>query len=414
MTITRSVRTLLVLSALVAVCCGSSAGAQVPQGTQVVVGATGPASSYGLARPPEWNGDLVIYAHGIIDVKAALSLPTEDPALEAMINAWLASGFGVAYSSYDMNGYALKDGAQRTHQLKGLFTSKFGAPRHTFLVGHSLGALVVLTLAERYPDQYAAVLPACGVVGGTRLEIDYVAHTRVVMDLLFPRVADRVGTVFDVKPGVDAAIGGGDMQFVLGELAAGFNPLATPFPAPTVLLGAAAALPGSQDHPQPGASFNGPILAGTALAVVNFGVRFTDNILKFTNGKIPFDNASTVYSAGFGPAIDAAINAGVARFTEDPSAANYLAHYYSPTGNARIPTLTLHNYYDPAVPFIHELEYGRRVTDAGAGDLVSQWVVANPQNAFGHCNFTSEQMSEAFGALVRWVYTGQKAAARIF
>jgi hypothetical protein len=220
--------------------------------------------------------------------------------------------------------------------------------------------------------------------------------------------------VFDVKPGVDTAIGGADMQVVLGELAAGFNPLATPFPAPTVLLGAAAGLPGSQDHPRPGDSFNAPILVGTGLAVVNFGVRFTDNILKLTNGKIPFDNASTVYSSGFGPAIDAAINAGVARFTEDPSAASYLAHYYSPTGAARIPTLTLHNYYDPAVPFIHELEYGRRVGEAGAGDMVSQWVVANPANAFGHCNFTAEQMSQAFGALVGWVYTGEKPAPRIF
>ncbi|MGE5359954.1 MAG: DUF6351 family protein, partial [Bacteroidales bacterium] len=184
---------LVAIVTLVAILSPVAVLAQTVPAPVVIEGRTGPDSLYGLARPAAWNGDLVVYAHGIIDVDAPIALPTANPALAAMIDGWLQAGFGVAYSSYDTNGYALKDGVQRTHQLKARFTSQFGAPRRTFLVGHSLGGLIVLMLAERYPGQYDGVLPACGVVGGTPLEIDYVGHARAVMDFLFPNVASEVG-----------------------------------------------------------------------------------------------------------------------------------------------------------------------------------------------------------------------------
>jgi hypothetical protein len=41
--------------------------------------------------------------------------------------------------------------------------------------------------------------------------------------------------------------------------------------------------------------------------------------------------------------------------------------------------------------------------------MVAQWTVPS----FGHCNFTAEQTADAFGALVRWVHTGQKPADAI-
>ncbi|MGE5360668.1 MAG: hypothetical protein ACM3NQ_16755, partial [Bacteroidales bacterium] len=200
------------------------------------------------------------------------------------------------------------------------------------------------------------------------------------------------------------------MQRILVELANGFGPQTQPLPYATVMLGNAAALPGAEGQPLPGDALQPQVLAGTGLGVVNFSLRFTDNILKLTDGQMPFDNMSTIYHTQFGDAADAVINAGVARYVSHPSAVNYLEHYFSPTGDARIPTLTLHNYYDPAVPYSNEIEYATRVARAGAGNMVTQWTVPS----FGHCEFTADQMTQAFTALVNWVYTGQKPTSKVF
>src|SRR5687767_6894757 len=80
-----------------------------------VVGETGPGSTYSLNVPNEWNGGLVVYAHGYVDP----ALPVALPNIAALSDALGAQGFAVAYSSYSSTGYDVKDGAQRTHQLSG-------------------------------------------------------------------------------------------------------------------------------------------------------------------------------------------------------------------------------------------------------------------------------------------------------
>ena len=64
-----------------------------------------------------------------------------DPALAPQ-------GFAVAVSSFSENGWALKDGTQRTHQLLGVFASKFGKPARVYAAGASMGGLIVVGLRE--------------------------------------------------------------------------------------------------------------------------------------------------------------------------------------------------------------------------------------------------------------------------
>ena len=108
--------------------------------------------------------------------------------LHLVRDALLARGFAVASSSFSGNGFMLKDAAQRTHQLTGLFTARFSRPRRVLLAGHSLGSMAALQLAETYPDQYDGALVMCGFVGGTTREIEYMATARLVYDYLFPGV----------------------------------------------------------------------------------------------------------------------------------------------------------------------------------------------------------------------------------
>jgi pimeloyl-ACP methyl ester carboxylesterase len=82
----------------------------------------------------------------------------------------------VAVSSFSANGWVIKDGAQRTHQLLGLFTSKFGRPETVYLAGASMGGLIAVKLAETYPD--AGALAACAASGGSQQLFDYQTHAR--------------------------------------------------------------------------------------------------------------------------------------------------------------------------------------------------------------------------------------------
>src|SRR4030095_3068117 len=71
-------------------------------------------SLYRLVRPTNWNGRLVLYAHGFVPSDAPVALPPEGSLLTSLL---VPQGFAVAYSSFSENGWAVKDGAERTPQL---------------------------------------------------------------------------------------------------------------------------------------------------------------------------------------------------------------------------------------------------------------------------------------------------------
>ena len=345
-------------------------GAARMDATQVVTGSTGRGAHYEFAVPDNWNGQLVVYGHGIVDPSAPVAVPTTQDGYNRLRDALLARGFAVASSSYSENGYALKDAAQRLHQLSGLFTARFGQPSRTFLVGHSLGATAVQMLAEKFPQQYDGALAMCGLLGGSVPEVQYLGHVRVLFDAYFPGVLP--GDLLDVP---NATFRPGDPLFlaVLGALQQGFF---TPG-SPTLAFAQAAKLP-----------FTNPTeLITGALNAIGFNIRFTNDVLKRTHGHSFFDNIDTVYPA--------AVNGIVDRFAATPDAVNYLQHYYTPTGDLSFPMLTLHTTRDPVVPVFHQAIYGSIAP--------AEWLVQRTVNAFGHCSFNEQEMVTAFEDLVRWV-----------
>ena len=72
---------------------------------------------YAFAVPDDWNGDLIVYGHGIVDPAAPVALPTTQDGFTDLKVALLQRGFAVAYTSYSENGYALKDAFHRLHEL---------------------------------------------------------------------------------------------------------------------------------------------------------------------------------------------------------------------------------------------------------------------------------------------------------
>ena len=165
---------------------------------QVVDGSTGPGSVYRLVRPSNWNGILLLYAHGYVSKDVPVGIT---PDAQLVISLLTPHGFAVAVSSFSENGWVVKDGTQRTHQLLGLFASKFGTPARVYVAGASMGGLIAIRLVETWPDQFAGLLPACAVTGGLARQVDFMANVRVLFDLFYPGVLP--GTAIEVPPETD-------------------------------------------------------------------------------------------------------------------------------------------------------------------------------------------------------------------
>ena len=369
----------IVWMVLIASLCAGVATAQ-----QTIDGVTADGALYRFLVPSSWNGQLVVYAHGYVSAGDPIALPNT-PIEQAAFQVITSQGFAVAMSSYAENGWAVKNGAQTTHQLRGLFAARVSNPTRTYLVGTSEGGLIALDLTEGYPGQYDGTLSICGVVGGTPLTFQHNGDGRVLFDYFFPGVLP--GDLLHM-PNLDFSPGSPTYNAVLNALVAGFFAPGQP----TLQFANVAGLPGSNVNE---IIFSGLTLVGGYTAI--------NELLQRTNGHNFYDNTKTVYS---GSANDAALNAGVQRYSADQAGTNYVAHYYDPNGYLRIPTLTLHTTQDPTVAFSQEAHYAAMVAGAGNSDFLVQQSV----NRYGHCNVKPEEILNSFQGLFLWVNYGIKPA----
>ena len=378
--------------------------------SSIINGETGPGSMYALYMPRQWNGTVVFYAHGIRNILMEPDISLRDQDNYSAIRDQLgAQGYAFAYSSFDENGYVVKDGAQRTHQLRGLFASQFGQPQRSLLVGHSLGGLVALDLAERFAKQYDGVASFCGITGGTQAELDHIITTRMLFDLYYPGVLqgafNEIPKGYNIDPRVDPVTVGKIQSALLA------NPVGLLVIANTQQAGVEFA-----SDPR----FALSTMVQSIITKLVFHAAGYDNLLAQTNGKFPFDNTATQYRAvesivvppPLTPLIPASaiaaqiasLDARVPRSAGDEPALRYADRYFTPAGALTLPTLTLHNRFDPLVPYFHEPLFASRVRDAGASNLLLQRT--NP--GYGHCNFNVAEQVQAILDLDRWVATGVK------
>jgi hypothetical protein len=375
---------------------------------RVVEGETGPGSLYALYIPTNWNGDAIYYAHGIRPPLDPITLGDQDNFF-AVRDALGALGYAFAYSSFSENGLAIKDGAQRTYQLRAFLNAELpGKPQRSYLAGYSLGALVALDVAERFSGQYDGVLAMCGMVGGTPRELQYVGDVRALFDYYYPGVLP--GNVISVPTPLTIP----EVQSrVIAAISA--NPLGLYAIASTAQTPLAFAPVGNVGDP---ASPAFQSLVGSLITALYYQLLGTPDVLGRTHGHSPYDNRSITYTMGTlvapAPVPSALIasliansNVGVARYDITPDAQNYLDKYYVPTGGLKIPVVSVHNVWDPLVPFFHEAAFGQTVAAAGASSMLLQRGV----QAYGHCNFPPEYVVTSFQTLATWVKTGVKPAS---
>ena len=155
------------------------------------VGVIGGAS-YQVEVPRNWNGRLVLYAHGYRGEGAVLTVRA--PAIRKYL---VDNGYAWAASSYSTNYYDVRTGVEDTNALALAFNSiaakngrTLAAPARTYIIGESMGGHVtgaaideenIRTANNKF--RYDGAVPMCGVLGDAEL-FDFFAAYQVAAQQL--------------------------------------------------------------------------------------------------------------------------------------------------------------------------------------------------------------------------------------
>jgi pimeloyl-ACP methyl ester carboxylesterase len=362
----------ILLFALLTACGGDSSGPDDNGGDQGVAptagctdGSLASGSLYRICFPADWNGELVMYAHGYVDASQPIAIHDDALAGQSVSSTVTSLGYAFATASYRANGLIVPEAVDDIVELQAKVEALYKPdPALTYVVGVSEGGLVAALAAEKHPDVVNGALAACGPVGDFQRELDYFGDFRVVFDYFFPGIIP--GSVVDIPDSVQA------------------NWASTYAPA------VVAAISADPDRTAQLLTVTGAPTENAAVTVVGvlwYNIFATEDAKTRLSGQ-PFDNANRVYA---GSSDDVALNAGVARFTADPAAQTRVAQEFQTSGTLTIPVVTLHTTGDPIVPFEQETLFGSKVQQAGSAGLLTQ----SSADRYGHCAF---EMSEVFGA----------------
>lgn len=353
-------------------------------------------AGYRIEVPANWNGSLVVWAHGYRGTGLELTVDNH-PLREYLI----ANGFAWAASSYSSNDYNVGDGVRDTHNLVQLFHRRFGRPDTTYMTGASMGGHVTARSIEQYPLAYDAAMPICGVVGDYEL-FDYF--------LDFNLAAQQLGLGDSYYPITDAGLYAGVQ---VPEIKANLE--AVPGGWPTVLNADGEAfkqlveLRSGGDRPNFDEAWyfwnTFPDFA-TGPGNFLFDLGIGDGTAAGKPG-IVADNRGVEYQLDLDPAVspvEQEFNDEIERVRAAPRLRKSKALNPIPniTGRISDPVLTLHNLGDLFVPFHNEIAYAEDVARHGRSDLLVQRAI----RGVSHCGFTPIELVTAFSDLVRWVEDG--------
>ena len=122
---------------------------------------------YRIEVPDDWNGSLVMWAHGYRGTAADNPyLTVDDHPLRPLL---IAQGYAWAASSYAKNDYNVGQGVLDTHKLVSYFKDEIGEPDQVLITGASMGGHVTAVSIEQFSNTYAGAMPICGVLGDRAL-----------------------------------------------------------------------------------------------------------------------------------------------------------------------------------------------------------------------------------------------------
>ncbi len=332
---------------------------------------------YRICFPAAWNGDLVLYAHGYVPAHREIALPGDVIGGQSISGTLTGLGYAFATTSYRANGLVAPEATEDLVELEATVRRLYRPdPARSVIIGFSEGGLVATLAVERYPEVFDGALAGCGPIGDFQAQLNYIGDFRVVFDYLFPGVIP--GNAVDVPETVRARWEDTYVPAIVIALAANFD----------------AALELIRITGAPVAGNDIRSVSETSIGILWYDV-FGIADARARLGGQPFDNSTRVYA---GSSNDAALNAGVQRYTADPAALAALARFQT-AGNPQVPLTTLHTTGDEIVPFNQSQLYGEKVSRAGTPALLTH----NTIDRHGHCAFQGLEVLSAFTTLMEKV-----------
>jgi len=326
-------------------------------------------AKFRIDMPEKWNGGLVVYCHGYSETPGSF----EDRP-NPFIDVFVSQGYAFIQSGFAAGGWAIEEGVQDTEALRRYFIRKYGAPKETYVTGHSMGGFLTMVLVESFPNEYDGGLPLCGPLGAATWYIDREPlDLRVVFDYYFP----------NALPGPDRVPPGFKMS---KDLEQEITLLLDSKPTQAEIVRRWSGIHSNKE---------------VAHALVFFTYVLMD--LEQRGGGNPFDNRNIIYT---GTPDDNALNDGVKRYAADPRAREYAHSHYTPTGKLTRPMLAIHTTYDPIVqPWVPNA-YARLTEQMGTANLFVQQYVKHD----GHCAINNTEVARGFAELREWKNSGVRPA----
>ena len=359
-----------------------------------VIGVAG----YHIEVPANWNGKLVMYAHGYAGTGATLGIT--NPSIRRYL---IQNGYAWGASSYSKNYYDVRAGVEDTNALALAFNTiatqngrTLAAPTKYYITGHSMGGHITAAAIEDEAlatevnkVKYSGAVPMCGVVGDVELFNEFAAM-QVTAQALAGLPKYPTANFADIATLVT-------------------NALYTTFPSVPTAAGVKydAVLQNITGGPRP--MFNLGLAFGGAFASA-YGTFGSDGTVTGILTKNVLDTNEFTYVIDGDAPDSAALNAAAIKLTAAPDAnrlrSDGLRWIPVANGDIHIPVVTLHTLGDLFVPFSMEQVYSKRVAAKGN----SAWLVQRAIRGVSHCDFTTAEQTDAFGAMIAWEGGGPKPA----
>ena len=323
---------------------------------------------YKIYIPENWNGGLVMYAHGYESIGEEGEI--FDEVIDDFMQIFTSRGFAYAASNFRRQGLVIKDGIDDTEALRAYFSKKYGKPNLCFITGHSMGGIISLASVEKFPAFYDGALPLCGWLAPVYSLMKRALDMLVIYDYLF---AKNNGRILDEKAFIE--------QDRIKAQIDKKQKLATLFGTHFMI---------KVDH---------------LAEVISFNQFVIKEIISWLGG-LPSGNIQTIYS-GFGD-LDERINKNVKRYEANSFAEEYYIQNFSPTGELFDPVLALHTTYDELLP-VSNYEYYEQVTKIKHSShyYAQQYIMAK-----GHCEFSISDIDKSFDQLLAWIEDGKHPTAQ--
>ncbi len=363
---------------------------------------------YRIRVPANWNGTLLVYAHGYrdradhpgeVDNRTAEIAPSA--ALEPVL---LAQGFALSGSAFKNNGWAVEEGIEDSKNVVAIFRRFVGTPQRTILWGFSMGSVIGFKSMEQSDGFYDGALCGCAVGAGATHAWDDSGDLTLAYDTVFGMPASW-GTPADVRDTLDFE------TEVAPKLAAEINS-PTNF-AKFEFIRLVVGTPGRGIMPPPPPNF----FPNWVLTDMFFATEARAELERRAGGPIvrnltrtySLTDSERAYLVSIGlseVAIDFLLDSmnGRRNFYAPDSSRSYVERNADYTGYIKNPVLTMHTLYDPLVPVSHENKYFQIVQSAGQTDNLFQVYT----NGNGHCAFTGDQLVTAVNAINNWVISRKR------